>query len=116
MPGTNSQKVVEMTLGLLLAVLPRLVQLDQATRADKGWELPLDIIDGMVELAGKTAGLVGYGEVARWLSPGMQALGAEVIYCRRNASNEPEPNRRKLVDLLAPGRYYLFTSTACGRY
>lgn len=101
MPGTNSQAVVEMTLGLILAVLRRLVQLDQATRAGKGWELPLDIIDGMGELAGKTVGLVGYGEVARRLSPILQALGAEVNYCRRNASIEPEPNRRKLFDLLA---------------
>lgn len=85
MPGTNTQAVAEMTLLLILATLRQLAQLDDLTRAGKGWEFERDLPDDLGELAGRTVGLIGFGAVARRLVPMMQAIGAEVLYTSRRA-------------------------------
>jgi phosphoglycerate dehydrogenase-like enzyme len=80
MPGTNAPAVAEMTLLLMLACLRRLVTLDGATRAGRGWTLDPELQDTFGELGGRTVGLVGYGGIPRALSPALEALGANVIY------------------------------------
>lgn len=40
MPGTNSQAVAELAIGLMLAVLRQVPALDRETRAGRGWSLP----------------------------------------------------------------------------
>ncbi len=80
MPGTNSQAVAELTLALMLAALRRVPLFDRETRAGRGWTAELDHFDGIGEIAGRTVGLVGYGEVARRLAPVLAALGARVLY------------------------------------
>ena len=79
MPGTNTQAVVELTLGLMLATLRRIVPVDRETRGGRGWPLEAGLLEGAGEISGRTVGLVGYGAVPRRLAPVLQALGAEVI-------------------------------------
>jgi phosphoglycerate dehydrogenase-like enzyme len=85
MPGTNTQAVAEMTLLLMLATLRRLAQLDDLTRAGKGWEFEPELPDNLGELAGRTVGLIGFGAVARRLVPMLQTIGAKVLYTSRRA-------------------------------
>lgn len=94
MPGTNSQAVVELALGLMLAVLRRIPVLDHRLRIDGRWDLPPGAQGLFGELAGKVIGLVGYGAVARRLEPVLQALGArEILVCTRG-TGAPAIGRR----------------------
>ncbi len=101
MPGTNSQAVAEMTLALMLATLRRVPLLDEAMRAGRGWDLDPATFDAMGEIAGRTVGLIGYGEVPRRLAPVLVALGAEVIYVARAEKKDAVGVRRDLDELLA---------------
>ena len=87
MPGTNSQAVAEMTLMLMLAALRRVSVFDPETRAGRGWSAELAQFDGIGEIAGRTVGLVGYGEVGSRLAPVLSALGAKVLY----TATKPKP-------------------------
>src|SRR5690606_32011973 len=42
MPGTNTAAVAEMTLALMLACLRRTAALSEATKAGRGWTLPVE--------------------------------------------------------------------------
>ncbi|MFT4506309.1 NAD(P)-dependent oxidoreductase [Caballeronia sp. 15711] len=100
MPGTNSQAVAELALALLFATLRRIPLLDRAVRNGQGWSLGRETFDASGEVAGKTVGLVGYGEVPRRLSPVLKALGAQVIYSDLNKSDASD-GWRTLSELLA---------------
>lgn len=101
LPGTNTQAVVEMTLGLMLAALRRLPALDAATRAGRGWTLDRSLFDAVGEIGGRTVGLVGWGAVARRLAPVLVALGAKVIYTARRPAAEAIAAWCSLDELLA---------------
>lgn len=79
MPGTNSQAVAELAIMLMLAALRRLVFLDQATRAGRGWQIEPGQFDQSGELHGRTVGLVGFGKVGSLLAPVLNAFGATVL-------------------------------------
>jgi phosphoglycerate dehydrogenase-like enzyme len=98
MPGTNAPAVAEAALLLMLACLRRLPQWHAATRAGRGWPTDPSLADQMGELAGRTVGLVGYGDIARRLAPVLVALGATV---RHHARRTDRPGWRLLDDLLA---------------
>jgi len=101
MPGSNSQAVAEHTLMLMLTALRRVVLLDRATRAGKGWSLAPDALDDCGELAGRCVGLVGFGEVPRRLAPVLLALGARVIHTNRGGARGDGTGWRTLDQLLA---------------
>ncbi len=101
MPGTNTQAVAEMTLLLMLATLRGLAQLDDQTRAGKGWELEPKMSDDLGELSGRTVGLVGFGAVARRLVPMLQAIGAKVVYTSRQAVPDAAIPYQPLLELLS---------------
>jgi len=84
MPGTNSQAVAEMALSLMMAVLRRTCFFDARTRAGEGWTADPSELDNVGEIAGRTIGLVGFGNSAQRLAPALQALGAKVIYTARS--------------------------------
>ncbi|MFV0278235.1 MAG: 2-hydroxyacid dehydrogenase [Parahaliea sp.] len=88
MPGTNSQAVAEMTLLLMLSALRQQVLMDRACRSG-AWSVPQARLEGFGELAGRTVGLVGFGEVPQRLAPVLTALGAMVIYTARSARDVP---------------------------
>ncbi|MEO5899811.1 MAG: 2-hydroxyacid dehydrogenase [Ilumatobacteraceae bacterium] len=86
LPGVNATAAAEMTLGLLLAVLRRIPQLDAATRAGSGWVLPNDMPERLGEVSGRTVGLIGYGAIAQRFGAVVEAMGARVVHHRRDAT------------------------------
>jgi phosphoglycerate dehydrogenase-like enzyme len=100
MAGANAQAVAEAALTLMLAALRRVVPLDAATRAGRGWPLNAGLADRVGEIAGRTVGLVGYGAVARRLEAPLLALGARVIRYSRSGDVTAD-GWRTLDDLLA---------------
>ncbi len=83
MPGANTRAVAEITLLLMLATLRRLTELDAHTRSGRGWALDPELLDSLGELGGRTVGLVGFGAVARCLTPMVLGIGARVLYTSR---------------------------------
>ena len=79
MPGTNTQAVVELTLGLMLSVLRGIPALDEQLRRQGIWVMPPSAQGQFGEISGKVVGLVGYGHVARRLEVVLDALGATVL-------------------------------------
>lgn len=84
MPGTNSQAVAEMALSLMMAVLRRTCFFDARTRQGEGWTADPSELDSVGEVAGRTVGLVGFGNSAQRLAPVLEALGAKVVYTARS--------------------------------
>jgi D-3-phosphoglycerate dehydrogenase len=80
-PGRNANAVAELAVGLLFATTRGLVAADADVRKGeiyKGGTIPYQRFRAW-ELAGKTAGLVGLGAVARALRWRLRGLGLEVI-------------------------------------
>lgn len=100
MPGTNSRAVAEMTLTLMLAALRRVPYFDARMRQGEGWTADLGSFDGLGEIAGRTVGLVGYGDVARLLAPILKAMGAEVLYTATAKKRDAVAEWRDLPSLL----------------
>lgn len=101
MPGTNSQAVCEAALALMLAVLRKTLVLDRATRAGQGWNLPASLMDDVGELAGRTVGLLGFGEIPRRLAPVLQALGANILFHTQGDTEGALGESVSLPELLA---------------
>lgn len=99
MPGTNSRAVAEMTLLLMLSTLRRLTAVDRTTRRG-GWTLDGKTKSYFGEIAGRTVGIVGFGEVPKILAPILEAMGARVIYTSREQKRVPY-DYVSLPDLLA---------------
>lgn len=100
MPGTNSRAVAEMTLTLMLSALRRVPYYDARMRAGAGWTADLESFDGLGEIAGRTIGLVGYGDVARILAPILKAMGARVLYTATSQKPDAAAEWRELPALL----------------
>lgn len=100
MPGTNSRAVAEMTLTLMLSALRRVPYYDARMRAGDGWTADLNSFDGLGEIAGRTVGLVGYGDVARILAPILKAMGARVLYTATSQKADADAEWRDLPALL----------------
>ncbi|MBS0643853.1 MAG: 2-hydroxyacid dehydrogenase [Proteobacteria bacterium] len=99
LPGTNSRAVAELTLGLMLAVLRRLVRFDCGLRGG-AWTDPL-LQDGIGELCGRTVGLVGYGAIPRILAPILAAMGCTVLFAARKPQTDVVGQQVALDALLA---------------
>jgi phosphoglycerate dehydrogenase-like enzyme len=100
MPGTNSRAVAEMTLTLMLSALRRVPYYDARMRAGDGWTADLDSFDGLGEIAGRTVGLVGYGDVACILAPVLNAMGARVLYTATSQKADADAEWQDLPALL----------------
>ena len=61
-PTANSRSVAEQTIALMLAVAKRTVGADSATRQGH-WQFRY--AGGLMEISGKTLGLIGFGSIAR---------------------------------------------------
>jgi D-3-phosphoglycerate dehydrogenase len=72
-PGGNANAVAELTIGLMLAGLRGIVDLHVSTRAG-AWSRFVGR-----ELAGRTVGLVGFGDIARRVARLLHAFGCTVI-------------------------------------
>ncbi len=72
-PGANATAVAEMTLGVMLALLRRLSQIERSLR-EWGWRA----IAGQ-ELYGKTLGIIGLGNIGQQVATRARAFGMRVI-------------------------------------
>jgi D-3-phosphoglycerate dehydrogenase len=80
-PGRNADAVAELTVGLLFASARGIVAADRDVRAGdtyKNGSIPYQRFRGW-ELAGRTAGIVGYGAIGRALAWRLEGLGMKVI-------------------------------------
>ncbi|GAA2609076.1 NAD(P)-dependent oxidoreductase [Actinomadura fulvescens] len=97
MPGQNARAVAEAALLLMLATLRRAVTFDRLTREGRGWPAVPGLVGG--EIAGRTVGLLGGGEIARLLRGMLEAMGAQVLFTSRTPRPD-DPAWRELDDLL----------------
>ena len=76
--GANAWAVAEQAIALLLCLYKRLIQCDRSVRAGT-WRKP---ITGMntFELAGKTVGLLGVGNIGSKVAKRLQAFETRIIY------------------------------------
>lgn len=76
--GVNAQSVAEHTLTLMLAALKRLPQINSQTHYGVWKKQQVGVTTH--ELKGKTVGLVGMGNIGRFVAAMLQPFGAKVIY------------------------------------
>jgi D-3-phosphoglycerate dehydrogenase len=75
-PGSNAQAVAEHTLMLMLACVKRTIEIDRMTRRGD-WRARHEIRN--TELAGKTLGIVGVGNIGRRVARFAGAIGMRVL-------------------------------------
>jgi D-3-phosphoglycerate dehydrogenase len=98
-PGRNADAVAELTVGLLLAATRKIVAADRDVRSGEvfaGGSIPYQRFRAW-QIAGRTAGLVGFGAVGRATAWRLQGLGMNVITADPIASDATHT----LGDLLA---------------
>lgn len=85
-PYTNASSVAELAVSLMLAVLKRLPQADQATR--KG-NFDFKYHSDLRELSGKTVGIVGFGTIGRATATMLRAFNVNLlVYTRSDPDKE----------------------------
>lgn len=99
MPGANAPSVAEGTVLLMLAALRRLIDLDSATRAGRGWPSDPSLGETVRDIGSCTVGLVGYGNVGKTVERYVRAMGARVLHT--STRDDGHPDWRPLPDLLA---------------
>jgi D-3-phosphoglycerate dehydrogenase len=86
-PGGNTSGVVELTVGLMIAMLRRIPAADSGLRANHDWDGSRFLGH---EIGSRTVGLVGFGNVGRGVARACRALGAEVLATRRSVREGSE--------------------------
>jgi len=83
-PNTVTQSTAELTLGLIISLLRRVVEGDRRLRAKdrQAWGGPTHFLGDV--LAGKTLGIVGMGRIGLKTAKLAQAFGMNVVYQKRN--------------------------------
>ena len=92
-PSYSSYAVAQNTIALLLAIVGNTAGLNSHVKGG-GWndiEDPIIQTMPLIELYGKTIGLIGFGEIGRVVADIALALGMRVLYYRRN----PDPTAEK---------------------
>ena len=94
--------VVQHVFALLLALQTRLVEIrDGVLQGEWMQSKYFSLLDYPVhELAGKTLGIVGYGELGQAVASVARAFGMQVLIARRN-EHDDRPGRIDLKDLLS---------------
>lgn len=99
MPGANAPSAAEGTVLLMLAAMRRLLELDAATRAGRGWPTDATLGETVRDIGSCTVGLVGYGNIARRVEQIVAAMGARVLHT--STGDDGTHGWRPLPDLLA---------------
>ena len=90
-PAYSTQAVAQFTMALLLEICHHVGRHSDAVHAGKWsacpdfafWDYPL------IELAGKTIGIIGYGRIGQATAKAAQALGMNVIAYNRHGQGDP---------------------------
>ena len=101
MPGANAPSAAEGTVLLMLAAMRRLLELDRATRAGRGWPTDPSLGETVRDIGSCTVGLVGYGNISRSVERIVAAMGADVLHT--STADDGTPGWRPLPELLAAG-------------
>lgn len=98
--GTAS--VAQHTFGLILALTTSLIQYDQAVRAGEWQESSKFCLLNypITELAGKTLGILGYGELGKAVAKIAEAFGMRIVV--GNLPNRPKQEGRFELNTLLP--------------
>jgi phosphoglycerate dehydrogenase-like enzyme len=99
MPGANAPSAAEGTVLLMLAAMRRLLELDAATRAGRGWPTDATLGETVRDIGACTVGLVGYGNIAQRVEQIVAAMGARVLHT--STRDDGTPGWRPLRELLA---------------
>ena len=89
-PAYGTQIVAQYAVGMLLEICSHFAHHDQAVKEGRWtnniewcfWDYP------MIELAGKTAGIVGFGRIGRTTGKIVKAMGMRVLACDKAQSEE----------------------------
>ena len=100
-PAYSTPSVVQMTFSLLFALCTRVQEHSQAVREGKWcsskefcfWEYPL------VEVSGKTLGIIGFGSIGRQVAEVALALGMQVVAYSRTVKTDFAHSRFSWVGL-----------------
>jgi phosphoglycerate dehydrogenase-like enzyme len=76
--GSNAGPVAELAIALMLAVYRRVAQVDRALR--QGQWLKAEMRGVCYQIAGKTVGLVGFGNIGRMVARKLRGFDANVVY------------------------------------
>ena len=76
--GSNAVPVAELTIGLILGVYRRLAQVDAALR--RGVWLKSEMREIGYQIAGKTVGLIGFGNIGRKVAQRLRGFDCRVVY------------------------------------
>ncbi len=76
--GANSATIAEHAVMLMLAVLRRVVLADRAMR--EGRWIPAELRPQTGKLAGKTVGILGFGNIGRAVAWQLQGFGVKILY------------------------------------
>jgi D-3-phosphoglycerate dehydrogenase len=76
--GSNAGPVAELAIALMLGVYRRLAQVDSAMRRGK-W-LKAEMRELGYQVAGKTVGLLGFGNIGRMVARRLRGFDAKLIY------------------------------------
>lgn len=99
-PGANAQTVAEYVVGAFFQLARRFAALDATLRRD-GWAASRKLSDDAIELAGKTVGVVGVGDIGRRIA-GIcaAALGMKVLGYQPRSEGFPDHIRSVSLDEL----------------
>jgi lactate dehydrogenase-like 2-hydroxyacid dehydrogenase len=103
-PGYTGSSVAEHALTLALAANRRIVELDALSRSDSGTEPVL-----AAELSGKTAGIIGLGDIGGRLARMLQGIGMDVVFVNRSPRNLPGARQVTFAELLAASHFVFLT-------
>lgn len=85
-PGVSTASTAEVTVGLILALMHRMVEGDQLMRTTgfDGWA-PLFFLGH--EVKGKTLGIIGMGAIGQAVAKRLHAFGMNIVYTQRHQLN-----------------------------
>ncbi len=95
-PGRNARAVAECALGMILAEIRNIARAHERLKNGQ-WQRSFPNSDSIVELYGKTGGLVGYGAVGRLVAGYLEAFGSRIVAFDPYCQGDPAP--AELVDL-----------------
>jgi D-3-phosphoglycerate dehydrogenase len=101
-PTASANSVAELTIGYLLALAR---QIPQATASMKEGQWEKKAFSKGSEIAGKTLGLIGCGNICGLVAQKAAALGMEVIFYRRSQVDVPHATQVPLEDIFARSDY-----------
>ena len=89
--GYSTRSVAQLTAAMVLSLASRLSEYTAFVNSGdySASGLPNRLTPVWHEIAGKTWGLLGYGEIARNVASVAGAMGCNVIFCRKTPSDDP---------------------------